>query len=448
MTRDMAKNVRCVGGWMVRAFGSTIAGLMIGALCLSGKAAAAQPAAAPSNSPAVAEPFPAWDHFAEELRGLWPKMAAKLPARLRNNPQIQEETGRLMLEALAEQTIDAISADGDHPVFLPNINLTLNVFQPNADTVYRTATITQGGVYRLRGEVGSLRIFKMAQFPPTPADTGAGVHALVYDDFSTLHADQQGRFDVIVSPTRPAGYTGDWWQLYPEATSFMIRQVASDWSKERDPTISIERLDKPVERSRPAAADLERRLRRLPERVANAAGFLFDHVEGLRREGYINKLKIFDVVSNLGGLFGQFYYEGAYELRPDEALIVEAKVPEKCSYASFILTDDIYETTDWYNNQSSLNDSQWRVDRDGILRIVVSPGDPGVPNWIDTAGYPTGAMQGRWTDCSATPVPSVRKVALADVRRSLPPDTPTITPAQRERIVRDRRSKYQQRPLW
>jgi hypothetical protein len=53
---------------------------------------------------------------------------------------------------------------------------------------------------------------------------------------------------------------------------------------------------------------------------------------------------------------GQFYYEGAYELLPDDALIVEAKVPDKCSYWSVILTNDIYETTDWYNNQSSLND--------------------------------------------------------------------------------------------
>src|SRR3546814_231326 len=118
-----------------------------------------------------------------------------------------------------------------------------------------------------------------------------------------------------------------------------------------------------------------------------------DHVVQLRKEGYINKLKIFDVVSNLGGLFGQFYYEGAYELGPDEALIVEAEVPTQCGYASLILTNDIYETTDWYNNQASLNNAQWRVDGDGILRVVVSAKDPGVPNWLDTSGDPSGAIQ-------------------------------------------------------
>src|SRR3546814_9531355 len=75
-------------------------------------------------------------------------------------------------------------------------------------------------------------------------------------------------------------------------------------------------------------------------------------------------------------------------LGPDEALIVEAEVPTQCGYASLILTNDIYETTDWYNNQASLNNAQWRVDGDGILRVVVSAKDPCVPNWLDTSGYP------------------------------------------------------------
>jgi hypothetical protein len=135
-------------------------------------------------------------------------------------------------------------------------------------------------------------------------------------------------------------------------------------------------------------------------------------------------------------------------LSSDEALILDAKVPANCTYWSAILTNDIYETTDWYNNQSSLNGAQARVDRDGVVRIVVSAKDPGVPNWLDTAGYPTGAIQGRWTDCSATPIPTLRKIPLADVRRELPADTPVVTPAQRDQTLRDRRALVQQRPLW
>ena len=342
------------------------------AAVLSTNAAEAQTAqspqaANPNIQAATAPSFAAWDSFTEELHQLGSKMMAKLPERLRNDPQVQQEAGRLLLEAVAAKTIEAIGSDGDHPVFLPALNVTLNVFQPNADTTYRNAVITPGGTYRLRGERGSLRILKLGQFGPTPAKATTGISAFAYNDFNALHVDEAGRFDVILSPTKPEGYTGDWWQLAPNTSSLLLRQVDFDWKNERDPRISIERLDKPVERPRPSADDLDRRLRGLATAIGNTAFFLVDHVEGLRRDGYINRLKEFDV-SKLGGLVGQFYYEGAYELSADEALIVEAKVSYKCTYWSIILTNDIYETTDWYNNQSSLNGSQARVDSDGVLR--------------------------------------------------------------------------------
>ncbi len=423
-----------------------IAALLAGSLDAQNGPEAHSNAAAAQTSGAAPQ-FPAWESFADELRQLGNEMLAKLPERLRNDPQVQQEAGRLLLEAVASKTIDALGSDGDHPVFLPASNVILNVGQPNADTTYRSATITPGGSYRLRGDHGSVRVFRLGQFGPMPDKASAGISVFAYNDFNNLHLDNQGRFDVILSPTRPSGYTGDWWKLEPAATTLLLRQVDFDWSTERDPRIAIERLDKPVVRPRPDGAELERRLRGLAPSIGNMAFFLVDHVEGLRRDGYINRLKEFDV-SKLGGLVGQFYYEGAYEISPDEALILEAKVPEGCTYWSMILTNDIYETTDWYNNQSSLNGAQLRVDRDGMVRVVISAKDPGVPNWLDTAGYPSGAIQGRWTDCSATPIPSLRKVAIADVRGLLPADTPTITQTQREQSLRDRRAQVQQRPLW
>src|SRR3974390_370274 len=389
------------------------------------------------HNPAVgAEEIAGWNEFIEGLRALPASMLSKLPESERNDPQVQQEVGRLMLAALAVSTLDALGSDGDHPVFLAQIGQTLNVGQPNADTVYRVARITPGGTYRLRGRRGTLRMFKISQVSPNLGEGGTKakhVGAAGADgDANALRVDHEGRFDVLLSPVRPADYKGDWWQLDPAANRLLLRMVSSDWKKETDPTFWIERVDVAVTRPRPAAADLEQRLRRLPA-ATNAIALLFvDHVEVLRRQGFVNTLKIFDT-SQLGGLSGQFYYEGAYELSDDEALIVEAKAPEKCLYRSMILTNELYETTDWYNNLSSLNDSQAKADSDGVLRIVVSARDPGVPNWLDTAGYGRGLMQGRWTGCDSQPVPSVRKVLLADVRKNLPRETPTIAPGERQR---------------
>jgi hypothetical protein len=407
-------------------------------------ASAAEPV---PSSPAIA----GWSELIDGLRTLPDRVLAKLPEAMRNDPQVQQEVGRLVLESLAYSTIDAIGGDGDHPVFLPASGPILNIGQPNADTVYRIARITSGGTYRLRGKRGSLRIASIGQVGASPGEPGAtSAHpgpTKSYHDLNALHVDAQGRFDVLLSPTRPAGHRGDWWPLLPTTNKLLVRMVSSDWSRDKDATLSIERMDAPPGKPRPSAAALEQRLRQLPGATGFMAMLFVDHVENLRQQGYVNKLKVFDV-SQMGGLEGQFYYEGAYDLRDDEALIVEAKVPTNCKYRSLILTNELFETTDWYNNHSSLNDSQAKPDKDGVLRIVVSAKDPGVPNWLDIAGYPRGVVQGRWTDCDSQPIPSVRKVVLAELRSLLPSDTPTVTPAQREATIRQRRFMLQQRPLW
>jgi hypothetical protein len=51
-------------------------------------------------------------------------------------------------------------------------------------------------------------------------------------------------------------------------------------------------------------------------------------------------------------------------------------------------------------------------------------------------------------ECSSKPVPTIRKVALAQVRQYLPAETPTISGRERDEQIRNRRAVLQQRPLW
>jgi hypothetical protein len=371
-------------------------------------------------------------------------MLAKLPEGRRADPQVQQEIGRLALEAVASCAIDAIGGDRDFPALLPTLNQLLNVGQPNADTLYRSAKISPEGTYRLRGRRGSLNQLNIGQVVPRTAETGGG---RAYLDLNTLGADGDGRFDVLISAVRPEGYTGDWWELRPAANSLALRMVSYDWAGEEAPTFSIERLDRPMGRQRPTAADLQQRLAGLTQATGFLGPMFVDHVEQLRQEGYVHKCKEFDV-SKIGGLVGQFYYESVFELRQDEALILETPIPEICPYRSLILTNEIYETIDWYNNHSSLNGAQSAPDSDGIWRVVVSLQDPGVANWLDPAGYPTGIIQGRWTGCDSHPLPSIRKVPLAEVLQHLPADTRRVSGDERDRIIRERRAALQQRPHW
>ena len=388
-----------------------------------------------------------WEQLIDGLRPLGDAMRARVPARLRGNPQVMAESMRLLLAGVTRATNDALVGDRRHPLFVPELNIAQNIFQPNADTIYLSCLIERGGSYIIRGDRGTVRMVILAQMGPDTLRTGQHHPLLGQLDFDTLAVDGDGRFEVVIAPERPAGYTGDWRPLDPLCEKFMVRIVGCDWGVEREPRFGIARLDVDEGKGRPSAAALHHAFGEIPGIVGVCALAFPTHVEELRDQGYINSLKIFDV-SQMSGLVGQFYYEGAYELADDEALITEVKVPASYRYWSIILTNDLYETTDWYNNQSSLNDKQGIVDSDGVFRTVISARDPGVHNWLDTSGYASGAIQGRWFEASDKPMPSIRKVKLADVRDSLPADTTFVTPSERAIALRNRRLSAQMRKIW
>ena len=203
-----------------------------------------------------------------------PACSPNCPSPPAATPQIQQEIARLALSALASQTIEALAADGDHPNFTPSLNNYLTICQPNADTSYRSAQIAAGGVYRLRGRKGALKMVRIAQSgpPPKPAADGQpilGPHRIDHD-LNALQEDANGNYDVILSVERPSGYTGDWWPLLPNSNRLLVRLVSSDWANEVAPSLSIERLDRPATRLRPSAAALEQKLRALPHSIASS----------------------------------------------------------------------------------------------------------------------------------------------------------------------------------
>jgi len=389
----------------------------------------------------------AWEKLVDELRPLGDAMRARVPERLRGNPQIMAESMRLLLAGLARASSDALVGDRRHPMFVPELNIAQNIFQPNADTIYKSAIIEKGGSYLLRGDRGTVRMIILAQMGPDTLRTGQHSPLLGQVDFDDLDIGDDGSFELVVSPERPAGYTGNWAELNPQCEKFMVRIVSCDWGAEREPRFGIARLDIDDAKGRPTAGQLQAAFDEMPF-IARVCALAFPtHVEELRNEGYLNKLKIFDV-SQMSGLKGQFYYEGAYELAEDEALISEVPVPQSYRYWSIILTNELYETTDWYNNQASLNDAQGIVDPDGVFRTVISARDPGVHNWLDTSGYESGAIQGRWFEASEKPMPTLRKVKIGDVLSHLPESTRRVSRQERSEALRDRRLAAQMRIIW
>lgn len=388
-----------------------------------------------------------WERLIDGLRPLGDAMRQRVPERLAQDPQVMAESMRLLLAGLSRATSDALVGDRRHPMFVPELNIAQNIFQPNADTIYKSCLIEKGGSYLIRGNRGSVRMIIMAQMGPDTLRTGKHHPLLNQIDFDDLAIDPQGNFEMVISPERPENFDGDWFKLDPLCEKLMVRIVSCDWGVEREPRIGIGRLDVDDAKGRPSVKALQQAVEEIPGITGVCALAFPTHVQQLLDEGYLNKLKIFDV-SQMSGLSGQFYYEGAYELADDEALISEVKVPETYKYWSIILTNDLYETTDWYNNQSSLNDMQGIVDDDGVFRTVISAKDPGIYNWLDIAGYRSGAIQGRWFAASEKPMPTLRKVKTAEILAHLPASTRRISPEQRSEMLRNRRIAAQMRTIW
>jgi hypothetical protein len=175
--------------------------------------------------------------------------------------------------------------------------------------------------------------------------------------------------------------------------------------------------------------------------------FLLKLVVRLRDQGHTNAF-VAERFQGQGGIAAQMYYQGLFEFEAGEALILDSELPASVHYWSVQLVDPFYSAIDFIFHSAAFNRTQARVDADGRVRFVVSIDDPGVPNWLDSAGWQRGAMLWRWHRASTAPVPTVTKVRLADLRGYLPADTPLVDEAARAVERSARIAHYQSRRRW
>lgn len=343
-----------------------------------------------------------------------------------------------MLGALMDGYLNRVSSDSQQPTFVPCCGYFQHLGSPNPDTVYRRAPVDDTGTYRLTGERGTAWQVTIMPFEET-------MRGFAPFDLSDV-TRSDGQFDVLLSPERPADHDGDWWKLEPGTASLWIRSVSDRWGEERDPRIAITRVDAPSRR-RPTGDRERRQLAALGAMVERIVEYGIRHVDELVDDGYVNRLRNVDYAAS-GAMPLQWYHEGLFDLADDEALVIEATLPQGCDYFSWSLTDRMLVTLDWTHASTSLNRSQASFDADGVLRVVVAARDPGVRNWMDTTGYRAGVVQCREIGSIEAPALSTRVVPLASLRGHLPPGTVFVSPAERAAALDERRRGAQLRSLW
>ena len=80
---------------------------------------------------------------------------------------------------------------------------------------------------------------------------------------------------------------------------------------------------------------------------------------------------------------------------PEQALVMTGRFP-RCKFANVVLWNRYLQSFDYNNRNISLNRKQTKLEPDGRFKMVISHRNPGIPNWIDTEGRPSGIVYWRF----------------------------------------------------
>ncbi len=379
----------------------------------------------------------AWDRLVDSL--------ARAGQVMRSDRAPGEETDqaagyRHLLVLLALGIDEALrGSDPYRPHFAPaNVDNVLKWGMDCPDAAYTGASIRGDATYVVRGRRNSVRYLGF-QIMGGMASTGN----LVADD---LELDADGRFELVLSAGE---HPGNWMPLDEASSSLVVRQFFYDWSGETGADLSIECTERPPDPDGDAApgpllaGGMGSQLEALGEFVEASIEFWLDVEEGGRAQG-VNCFREPAALTPMGAAAENVSTWGSWSLKDDEALLIEVTPPDAL-YWSVSLGNFWWETIDYANRQSSLNGHQAVLDADGVFRAVVAHTDPGVANWLDTAGNHHGAMIFRWLRAAGAPVPSVREVPFAGLEAALPAGTARIDPVRRRQVIEARRAAVQRR---
>jgi hypothetical protein len=363
-----------------------------------------------------------------------------------DDPAYQAERYRQIMMNLSYAYFAYFHADAEHPDWAPLWN-PVYTDQPNPDDIYLYSPIRGDRTYKVSGQRGttSLLTFTIQHGWVGMIDNLGDVTHAMDVDHRGMTVGPNGEFEVIFSAVRPKDWTGNWVQIAEDADCLVVRYRMVDWEKEVDPQLSIEHLEPAPPKPRLTPEQILHRVQemaRLPWRYNRA----FDAIQnGVREQVGTN---VFVHHRYQAGLSQQVYWPAIFELDDGEALIIETDMPKVRTYWNIQLNDPIFNAVEYVYRLSSLNAWNATISSDGKLRAVIALEDPGVPNWMDPAGFKEGTIYGRWYNCNTEPMPVIKRVKLAELRKHLPADTPAVTPEQRADELRRRVRAAQRRRRW
>lgn len=357
----------------------------------------------------------AWAEFCDTLKSAGAAMA--FPGAPRD--AFNQAEGYRYLTRLARAGLMAFveHADPKAPVLHRVADEITKLGADNPDNFYQTASISGEFDYRLWGNRNTVKYLSFGTQKGNYGESG-GLPPTGYIESGDMEVDANGDFELTLSSTP---HTSNWLPMSPETGTLVIRQTFLDRQTEVPAELFIERINCSEEDRRPSPLtpkQLDQGLKTSSLLVAGASLLFAKWARDFQK--HTNQLPQFDqdVSDAAGGDPNITYYHSHWALAAREAMVIEVKPPD-CEYWNFQLNNYWMESLDYRHHTIHTNAHLATYQDDGLLRIVVSHVDPGVPNWIETAGHESGTMCFRWVKATSAPQPQSRVVPVDTLRTNV-----------------------------
>jgi hypothetical protein len=325
--------------------------------------------------------------------------------------------GFRMLTRLLRGALEAQLENGrpTHPGLVCTCHETIKIVAENPDNRYLGAAIDGQYDYRIWGTRGaaqwiSFNLFSGGGFGGGGPGTGATLHE------EQMHVEPDGTFEVIVSQRQ---HPGNWLRSEPGTRSITIRQTFLDRSTQEHADLHIERIG--GEGTTPAPLSPDHLFRSLVYAGFYVRGVAEIGASWARRQSQWPNVFTDEAELPETDKFKDpqiIWHQAYFDLADDEALVIEVN-PPRCEYWMFALHNHWMETLDYVHHQTTLNCHSATLEEDGSVRFVVAHRDPGMPNWLDTAGHRCGTVGVRWVGPDVVDVlPATRVVPFDSISRS------------------------------
>ena len=291
---------------------------------------------------------------------------------------------------------------------------TIKLGADNPDNRYESAPINPRYDYRIVGQRGTVDYLGISTIINKYA-SGGTMEVTGHIDARSMDIAADGTLEIIVSQTEQAG---NWLPMGADSNSITVRQTFQDRVGEKRADLKIERIGAGLERPEPLTAQrLERGLQGAVMFVKGSAQLFEGWAESFLP--IKNTLPPADQAycQAIGGDPNIFYFHSAWELAEDEVFVIEAPEIPDCQNWNFQLDNWWMESLDYRHHTIHVNKHTAHYESDGSVRVVVSHTDPGVPNWVETAGHRMGTMCWRWIGAQEHPLLNTRVIKLSELDR-------------------------------